>query len=389
MAISFSHISAGATAVFVGYSSAVVLILEAVKTLNGSPELQSSWLLALGLGMGLSSLLLSFKYKAPILTAWSTPGIALLIVALNGVSIPQAVGIFVFSSALIVLSGLSGVSDRIIRYIPIPIAAAILAGILIKFVLAVVPALNQEPLIAGILVVIYFVFRHLTPRLVFFWVLLAAIILPAFLKDLDLSQLSFSAPHWVWVWPEFDITLMIGVGIPLYVVTMVSQNLPGIMMLRSNGYAPRFSPLLTTTGLTGLILAPLGAFALNLAAITAAICQSEDVDPDPSQRYKAAMAGGVFYLIAGLASSLIVGLFLMLPAAATATLAGLALLPVLTANLFKAFSSDQQGAVAPVLAFIVTSSGVDIMGINSSFWGLLVGLIAFYLAQRFDRVKSS
>lgn len=282
---------------------------------------------------------------------------------------------------------MSGLSDRIIRYIPTPIAAAILAGILIKFVLAVLPALDQEPFIAGVLIATYFSFRYLTPKLVFFWVLLAAVLMPAFFSDLDLSQMSFSAPQWVWVWPEFDVSLLVGVGIPLFVVTMVSQNLPGIMMLRTNGYAPRFSPLLTTTGLTGLVLAPLGAFAINLAAITAGICQSEDVDPDASQRYRAAMAGGIFYLVAGLASSLIVGLFLMLPAAVTAPLAGLALLPVLTANLFKAFDAGQPITIAPVLAFIVTSSGVDLLSINSSFWGLLVGLLSFYIGQRLTRVK--
>lgn len=380
MKLSLSHISAGATAVFVGYSSAVVLILEAVKTLNGSPDVQSSWLLALGLAMGITSIVLSLRYKAPIFTAWSTPGIALLIVALQGVSLSQAVGIFIFSSTLIVLFGLSGISDRLIKYIPVSVAAAILAGILLKFVLAVMPAVYEQPIIAGSLVIAFFVLRYFTPRFVFFWVLLLAVGLPAFMQDLDFSQLSFSMPAWVWVWPEFDLSLMIGVGIPLFVVTMVSQNLPGIMMLRSNGYTPPMSPLLTTTGLAGLILAPLGAFAINLAAITAAICQSPEVDPDSSQRYKAAVAGGIFYLLAGLASSAIVGLFLMLPAAVTATIAGLALLPVLSTNMFKAFS-DANNQLPPVLAFLTTASGTHFFGINSSFWGLLIGIVAFYLAR--------
>lgn len=382
MKFSLSHISAGATAVFVGYSSAVVLILEAVKTLNGSPAVQSSWLLALGIAMGITSIVLSVRYKAPIFTAWSTPGVALLIVALQGVSLPQAVGIFIFSSALIVLFGLTGISDRLIKYIPVSVAAAILAGILLKFVLAVMPAVYEQPIIAGSLVVAFFILRYFTPRFVFFWVLLLALGLPALMQDLDFTQLSFSMPAWVWIWPEFDLSLMIGVGIPLFVVTMVSQNLPGIMMLRSNGYSPPMSPLLTTTGFAGLILAPLGAFAINLAAITAAICQSPDVDPDSSQRYKAAVAGGIFYLLAGLASSVIVGLFLMLPAAVTATIAGLALLPVLSSNMFKAFS-DANNQLPPILAFLTTASGTHFFGINSSFWGLLIGIVAFYLARHF------
>lgn len=380
MAISMSHVVAGATAVFVGYSSAVVLILEAVKSLNGSAALQSSWLLAIGLGMGLSSILLAYKYKAPILTAWSTPGIALLIIALAGVSVPEAVGIFVFSSGLIVLSGLSGISDRLIKYIPAEIAAAILAGILLKFVLAVMPALNTSPIIASALIATYFIMRQVTPKLVFFWVLLAAVGVPLLTQEFATEELVFSAPHWVWVWPEFNLSLLIGVGIPLFVVTMVSQNLPGIMMLRANGYAPRLSPLLTVTGMFGVVLAPLGAFAFNLAAITAAICQSDEVDPDPGQRYKAVLAAGVFYILAGVGGSLIVGLFMALPAAATATLAGLALLPVLANNFSRAFTRSEH-SFAPILAFAMTASGVHFFGINSSFWGLLVGLLSYYIAQ--------
>lgn len=386
MRFSISHIMAGATAVFVGYSSAVVLILEAVKSLNGSVALQSSWLLALGLAMGLSSIILSWRYKAPILTAWSTPGVALLIIALAGVSVAEAVGIFIFSSGLILLSGLSGISDRLLKYIPVEIAAAILAGILLKFVLALVPAFDNQPLITATLVIVYFVMRKLTPKLVFFWVLLAAVGLPVLTKQFDASQLIVSAPDWVWVWPEFNFSLLVGVGIPLYVVTMVSQNLPGIMMLRSNGYAVQLSPLLRVTGLFGVIMAPLGVFAINLAAITAAICQTTDADTDRDQRYKAAIAAGVFYIIAGLAGSLIVGLFLALPTEATSALAGLALLPVLAGNFRQAFSHEET-VLASVMAFIVTASGVNFLGINSSFWGLLIGLVGYYFLSNVSREK--
>ncbi|MGM7446928.1 UNVERIFIED_ORG: benzoate membrane transport protein [Idiomarina abyssalis] len=386
MRFSISHIMAGATAVFVGYSSAVVLILEAVKSLNGSVALQSSWLLALGLAMGLSSIILSWRYKAPILTAWSTPGVALLIIALAGVSVAEAVGIFIFSSGLILLSGLSGISDRLLKYIPVEIAAAILAGILLKFVLALVPAFDNQPLITATLVIVYFVMRKLTPKLVFFWVLLAAVGLPVLTKQFDASKLIVSAPDWVWVWPDFNFSLLVGVGIPLYVVTMVSQNLPGIMMLRSNGYAVPLSPLLRVTGLFGVIMAPLGVFAINLAAITAAICQTTDADTDRNQRYKAAIAAGVFYIIAGLAGSLIVGLFLALPTEATSALAGLALLPVLAVNFRQAFSSEDT-LLASVMAFIVTASGVNFLGINSSFWGLLIGLVGYYFLSNVSREK--
>ncbi len=380
-----SQVSAGATAVFVGYSSAVVLILEAAAQVDSSPELQSAWLLAVGLAMGVSTIALSLYYKAPILTAWSTPGVALLISSLAGLTAAEAVGVFVFSSGLIVLFGVSGLADRMMKWVPGHVAAAILAGILLKFVSAILPALNTFPVIAGGLIATYFIARAFTPRWVFMWLLLAAIGLPLLTGQLNNQTLSVAAPHWVWIWPEFNWTALIGVGIPLFVVTMVSQNVPGMMMLRANGYAPPTSPLITTTGLAGLVLAPLGAFAINLAAITAAICQTEDADPDPAQRYKAAVAAGGFYILMGLAGSMIVSLFMMMPQAATATLAGLALLPVITQNLQRAFV-NKEGAYSAAIAFVVTVADMAFLGVSSAFWGLLIGCIVAFLSERNHRI---
>ncbi|OIN01851.1 hypothetical protein BFR57_07285 [Idiomarina sp. MD25a] len=380
-----SQVSAGATAVFVGYSSAVVLILEAASQLDSSPALQSAWLLAVGLAMGISTIALSLYYKAPVLTAWSTPGIALLIGSLTGLTVAEAVGVFVFSSSLMVVFGVSGLADRMMKWVPSHVAAAILAGILLKFVSAILPALNSFPIIAGGLIIIYFICRAYTPRWVFLWLLLAAITLPFFTGKLNEQPLMMEAPQWIWVWPDFNWPALIGVGIPLFVVTMVSQNVPGVMMLRANGYAPPTSPLITTTGLAGLLLAPLGAFAINLAAITAAICQTEDADPDPAQRYKAAVAAGGFYILMGLAGSLIVSLFMMMPQAATATLAGLALLPVITQNLQRAFSNTS-GAYAAAIAFIVTVADISFFSISSAFWGLLVGCVVAFLSERTHRI---
>lgn len=375
-----AHISAGATAVFVGFSSAVVLILEAVQQLGGSPALQSSWLLALGLAMGISTIVLSWWYKAPILTAWSTPGVALLVGALSGLTVAEAVGVFIFSSVLIIVCGLSGWSERILRLIPSQLAAAVLAGILLQFVQAVVPALNAAPFMCGVLAVSYFILRRLTPRYMFFWLLLLAILLPPLSGNSRMPDVHWQWPQLIWVWPEFNWQAMLGVGLPLFIVTMASQNIPGLMMLRSFGYKTPASPLLTSTGIAGLVLAPAGAFAINLAAITAAICQNDSVDPDPKQRYKAAIAAGVVYLIAGLLGTVIVTLFLTMPKAVTATLAGLALLPIIASNLQVAFS-EKTTHLPITIAFVITVADVSFFGVSGAFWALIIGVIGIKLSQ--------
>lgn len=381
MTISVSHITAGVTAVFVGYSSAAVLILQAVQTLGGGPAEQSSWLFALGIAMGLSSLTLSWWYKAPVLTGWSTPGVALLITALAGVSMAEAVGIFIFSSFLIVICGLSGIFDRLMNIIPTEVAAALLAGILLQFGLAVLPALREAPFLVGGLVITYFVIKRLAAKWVFAWLILAAISLSMLQGSFDGQHITLSWPALVWVWPEFNINLLIGVGLPLFLITMVSQNIPGLLGLRANGYRIPASPLLTVTGFSGLLLAPLGAFAVNLSAIAASICQSEHVDPEPAKRYKSVLIAGLTYLIAGFMGMAIVGLFMALPGAVTTTLAGLALLTVITNSLTQSFSNPKLREPA-LLTFLITLSGVSFFDLHSAFWGLLTGCVAHWLGQK-------
>lgn len=379
--IKLSHLAAGVTAVTVGYASAAVLILQAVTVLGGDSAMQSAWLLGLGLASGITTLFLAWRYKAPILTAWSTPGIILLTTALQGVTPEQAIGVFIFSSALVVLSGFGGWIERLVRWVPPPIAAALLAGILFPFVLGIIPALKQAPAVILSMLAIYFIAKARAPRLVFILLLLSAIGIPAATGRFDTANLVLDLPQWVWIWPDFRLDLMLGIGVPLYVVSMVSQTMPGLFMLRSHGYAPPAGPLLRTTGAAGLLLAPLGVFSIALAAITAAICQNSDADSDMQSRYKAAMVSGVVYILFGLLGASIVSLFNAIPAEVIKALAGIALLSVLVNSLTQAFSHKPHQEAA-VVTFVVTASGVAFMGLSSAFWGLLSGMLLTHVVSR-------
>lgn len=387
MPIKISHLTAGIIAILVGYSSAAALILEAVNAMGGSTELQSSWLTAIALSAGASTLFLSWYYRAPILTAWSTPGIALLISALAGVTPAQAVGVFIFSSFLLFISGFGRWVERGVNWVPAPIAAALLAGILLQFVTRVIPALEQSPMPIAVMLVIFFIGRTLIPRFVFPLVFTAALVLPIVLDDFNYQALTMQAPVWVWSTPEFKIDLLIGIGIPLYIVTMVSQNIPGLFMLKSQGYPTPTGPILRTTGMAGLIMAPFGAFAVNLAAITAAICQSPDADPNPKTRYKASMIAGVTYLVFALLGASIVSLFAAIPASIVTALAGLALLGVLTNTLSQAFTTVETREAATV-TFVITVSGFSLWGLNSAFWGLIVGVTLQFIMTKLKRASS-
>ena len=266
-----AHISAGFIAPLVGYTSSAAIIYQAAHSVGATDAQISSWFWALGIGMGLSTLGLSWFYKQPILTAWSTPGAAILVTSLSGVSMSEAIGGFVFCSVLITLVGLSGWFDRLMSYLPKSIAAAMLAGVLLPFAMHMLIALESEMALVLGMILAYFVSRIIWPRLAVMVTLILGMVL-AGTQDLIIWQdvsLVFTTP--IWTTPEWSLTSAIGVAIPLFIVTMTSQNVPGLVILRSHGYQAPAAPLITWTGITGVILAPFGGFAFNLAAIMAAI----------------------------------------------------------------------------------------------------------------------
>jgi len=365
---------AGFVAVLVGFASSVAIVFQAAAAAGASQAEIASWIAILGLMMGVTCIGFSWYYRAPVLTAWSTPGAALLATSLQGVTLAEAVGVFIFSAALTTVLGLSGWFDKLASRIPLPIAAAMLAGILLQFGLQVFRSIALAPELVLLMIATFLIVRRLWPRYVIPLVLLIGMFAAWGLQLLDLSKLQWQWLQLVWVSPDWSWQALLGIGVPLFIVTMTSQNIPGLAVLKAGGYQVPVSPLLSWSGALTMLTAPFGNFSLNLAAITAAICSGPEVDPDPAKRYTAAMAAGVFYLCTGLAGASVVALFAALPPALVATVAGLALLGTIAANLATALA-DVRHRDAALFTLLVTASGISFFGIASAFWGLMAGLL--------------
>ena len=371
-----SHVSAGLIAVLVGFSSTAVILFQAAAAAGATPAQVGSWLWALCLGCGLTSIGLSLRYRAPVLTAWSTPGAALLAGSLGGLSMAEAVGAFVFSAALITLCGVTGLFARLMQRIPQALAAAMLAGVLLRFGLGLFGAFEQQAALVGSLFLAYLLGKRLLPRYAILLVLLLGIGLAWRLGLLQLQRVELALATPQFTWPAFSWPALVGVGLPLFVVTMASQNLPGVVVLRTAGYAQvPVSPLIGWTGLASLLLAPFGGFAINLAAITAAICAGPEAGAEPRQRYWAAVCAGAVYLLIGLLGASVTSLFAAFPPALVLSIAGLALLVTLSNSLATALQDVRQREPA-LITFLVTASGLSLLGVGSAFWGLVAGALA-------------
>lgn len=365
---------AGFVAVLVGYTSSAAIIFQAAGAAGATPQQTGSWLTMLGLGMGITTLTLSLWYRTPILTAWSTPGAALLVTSLPGTPINEAIGIFIFASALIVFCGVTGLFARLMNHIPLAISSAMLAGILLRFGIDAFGALQVNFALSGTMCLVYLLTRRFTPRYAIVLTLFAGLAVAAMQGNIHVSSgQSMVMPEFIA--PHFTLSSLLGIGIPFFVVTMASQNAPGIATLKAAGYQVPISPLIAWTGATALILSPFGGFTFCIAAITAAICMGPEIHSDPQRRYMAAAAAGVFYIIAGIFGGAISGLFTALPLALIHTIAGLALLGTIAGSLQRALSDEKQRDAA-VITFLITASGVTLVGIGSAFWGLCGGVIA-------------
>ncbi|WP_139463016.1 benzoate/H(+) symporter BenE family transporter [Aeromonas veronii] len=381
MPFALPHLVAGFIAVMVGYTSSVILIIQAATAAGTDTAQVASWLWTLGIGMGVSCIGLSLYYRIPILTAWSTPGAALLITTLGNFTLAEAIGAFVISSLLITLCGISGWFDRLMKHIPAPLAAAMLAGVLLRFGLDLFKVAPQDPLLLGTLLLAFLLGRHLWPRYTMVLVLGVGMLICSVRGDLQLGTLHWQLASPVWTWPAFSLDALFGIALPLFIVTMTSQNMPGIAILRAHGYQPSTSSLISWTGLTGLLLAPFGGYAFNLAAITAAICMGKEVDPDTRRRWPAAVWAGCFYLVTGCFGATVAALFSAFPAALVTCIAGLALLGTIGSSLHSALQQDEAREAA-LLTFIITASGISLLGIAAACWGLLIGL-AIYQFQSY------
>lgn len=371
----------GFVAVLVGYSSSGAIIYQMFQAAGATPAQIGGWLSVLGIAMGIASLGLSLRYRMPVLAAWSTPGAALLATSFHGISLNEAVGVFVFSNLLIVLCGVTGLFARLMNHIPASLAAAMLAGILLRFGLQTFADLQTNFVLCGSMCLAWLLARRWLARYAILITLLIgiAVALAQHAIHFPPQPLSVMLPEPVM--PHFTLTTLLGIGVPYFLVTMASQNAPGIATLQAHGYRAPVSALMSWTGLTALLLSPFGGFSVCVAAITAAICMSDEVDPDPQQRWRAAVLAGVFYLLAGASGALIAVLFSALPGVLIEALAGLALLATLGGSLQRALEQPAERDSA-LITFLITASGVSLLGIGPAFWGLVGGIVAHLLLVR-------
>ncbi|MCP1582490.1 benzoate/H(+) symporter BenE family transporter [Pseudoxanthomonas mexicana] len=379
--LSLSAIAAGFVTVLVGFASSAVIVFQAAQSLGATPEEISSWMWALGLGMGLTCIGLSLRYRMPVVTAWSTPGAAMLIGSVAGLPLSDAIGAFLMSALLIAASGFSGLFERMISRIPVSLASGMLAGVLLRFGIDAFAAMETQLGMVLTMFAVYLLARRLLPRYAVILTLLVGIAFAAGLGLLRVDGLSLQLAKPVFTTPTFSLAAIVGIALPLFIVTMASQNVPGVAVIRASGYAIPISPVVGWTGLVNLLLAPFGAFALNLAAITAAICMGREAHEDAARRYVAAIAAGVFYVVVGLFGATVAALFAAFPKELILAIAGIALLGTIGNSLAAALRDDAEREPA-LVTFLVTASGLSLAGIGSAFWGLLAGVVTLLVLRR-------
>ncbi len=371
---------AGFIAMLTGHTSGLVLIFQAGQAAGLAPALITSWIWALSLGMAVCTIGLSLRYRAPIVVAWSTPGAALLISSLPGVAFGEAIGAYLVCALLLTLVGLTGSFERLMRRLPASLASALLAGILFRIAGEIFPALQAHTLLVLGMLLSYLLCKRWQPRYAVLAALLvgAASAYMAGLLDLSGVPLELARPQWTT--PAFSFSAIVSIGLPLFVVAMASQNIPGLAVLRADGYQVPASPLLSVTGIASFLLAPFGAHGVNLAAITAAICTGSHAHEDPQKRYTAAIWCGVFYALAGLFGASLVALFAALPKALLLSVAAIALLGSIGNGLSVALFELREREAA-LLTFMVSASGISFYGIGSAFWGLVAGILALLVVN--------
>lgn len=370
---SVSSIAAGFVTVLVGFASTAAIVFQAAQALDATPAQTASWMWALGIGMGATCIALSLRWKMPVVTAWSTPGAAVLATSAAGVSMGEAVAGFLVSALLIAIAGFSGIFERMLGRIPLSLASAMLAGVLLRFGIDAFAAIQAAPALVLSMLATWLLARRWWPRYAVIATLLAGIAAAALAGQLHLAGLRLELAQPVWTTPRLSLASILGVALPLFVVTMASQNVPGVAAIRASGYPVPVSPAIGWTGVASLLLAPFGAFALNLAAITAAICMGPEAHADPARRYTAAVWAGLFYLLVGLFGATVAGLFAAFPQALVLAIAGIALFGTLGNSLVAALREEDEREAA-LVTFLVTASGLSLLGVGAAFWGLVAGV---------------
>ncbi|PKL98310.1 MAG: benzoate transporter [Gammaproteobacteria bacterium HGW-Gammaproteobacteria-9] len=377
---SLSAVVAGFIATVISYAGPLVIIFQAAKAGNMPHDILSSWVWTISIGSGVLGILLSLRYKVPIIIAWSAPGSALLVTMLPDITLNEAIGAYIVTSVVVLLVGLSGAFDRIINRLPSAIAAGMLAGILFRFGTGLFVSIKEQPWLVLAMFCTYLIFKRAMPRYAVLAVLVIGVTITIASGELRSEALVIGLATPVWINPDFSWQVMLNIAFPLIMVALTGQFVPGMAVLRNAGYSTPASPLISSSALGSLLLAPFGCHGLNLAAITAAICTGREAHENPAKRYVAGVSGGVFYLLLGIFGATLVSIFTAFPAALIAALAGLALLAAIGGALSAAMAlpDDREAAL---ITFLVTASGMSFLGLSAAFWGLIFGITAHLLLR--------
>lgn len=351
-------------------------MFQAARVAGLSPELTASWVWSISIGVGVTGIILSWISREPIITAWSTPAAAFLVTALATTPYAEAAGAYLISAAAFVVLGLSGWFERVIRLIPPGVAAGLLAGILLQFGIGAFGGMSIDPLLAGLLIVAYVVFKRFSARYAVVGILVLGLAVLLIQDRVDLSGLTLKLAAPVFTMPAFSLNALLSVALPLFLITLTGQYMPGMLVLRNDGFRTSANPIVTVTGLGSLLMAPFGSHAFNIAAITAAICTGREAHEDPSKRWIAGIAAGVFYVLVGVFGVTLAAVFMAFPTTFITTLAGLALLGTIGGSLAGAMA-DPKAREASLITFLAAAANITLLGIGGAFWGLVIGLVAY------------
>ena len=369
-------IMAGLISVIVNYGGTFILIFQAAQMAGLSPELTASWVWSISIGVGITGILLSWYTREPIITAWSTPAAAFLITALVTVPYAEAIGAYLLSALAFVILGITGYFEKLIRLIPIGIASGLLAGILLQFGIAAFTNMTIDPFLAISLFFVYLITKRFSARYAIVSVLVFGFIFLMLQSRIDFAGFELKLASPIFTAPEFSINSILSIALPLFLITLTGQYMPGLFVLKNDGFKTSAKPILAVTGLGSFIMAFFGSHAFNLAAITAAICTGKESHEDPSKRWVAGIAAGIFYILVGIFGVTLAAIFAVFPTAFISSLAGLALLGTIAGSLANAMN-DVNSREAALITFVATAANISLFGIGGAFWGLVLGLISY------------
>jgi len=375
---SISATVAGFLAVLISYSGPLIIFFQAAQRAHVSTDMMVSWIWGISIGAAVSGIYLSIKYKTPVITAWSAPGTALLVTLFPHISLNEAVAAYITSAVVIFLIGVTGYFDKLLKWIPQDVAAGMMAGILFQFGIGLFTASDSMPFIVFSMLIVFLIAKRLMPRYTMIWVLGAGVLLSLILGKMNPVDVSFSLAIPQWISPEWTWNSTLNLAVPLILVSLTGQFLPGMAIMKLSGYDTPAKPIITVTSIASLAVACVGGITIVLASITAALCMGKDAHELKEKRYIAGIANGIFYILGGLFAGSIVMLFSLLPKELVAALAGLALLGAIATNISVAMRNESQRDAA-LITFLATASGMHFLGLSSVFWGICIGVIAHFI----------